>query len=38
MLGAPFVTTLVDVPGLIIYFSGAAFIQHGTLLQGMNRN
>jgi magnesium transporter len=29
---APFVATLVDVSGLIIYFSVAAFILHGTLL------
>lgn len=29
---APFVATLVDVTGLIIYFSVAAFILHGVLL------
>jgi magnesium transporter len=29
---APFVATLVDVTGLIIYFSFAAMILHGTLL------
>ena len=29
---APFVATLVDVSGLIIYFSVAAFILRGTLL------
>ena len=29
---APFVATLVDVTGLIIYFSVALFILHGTLL------
>jgi magnesium transporter len=29
---APFVATLVDVSGLIIYFSVAAFVLHGTLL------
>lgn len=29
---APFVATLVDVTGIIIYFSIAAFILHGTLL------
>ncbi len=29
---APFVATLVDVTGLVIYFSLAAFILHGTLL------
>jgi magnesium transporter len=29
---APFVATLVDVTGLVIYFSIAAFILHGTLL------
>ncbi len=29
---APFVATLVDVSGLIIYFSVAGFILHGTLL------
>src|SRR5258706_14720526 len=29
---APFVATLVDVSGLIIYFSVAALILHGTLL------
>lgn len=29
---APFVATMVDVSGLIIYFSVAAFILHGTLL------
>jgi magnesium transporter len=29
---APFVATLVDVTGLIIYFSVAAFILRGTLL------
>jgi magnesium transporter len=29
---APFVATLVDVTGLIIYFSVAAVILHGTLL------
>ncbi len=29
---APFVATLVDVSGLIIYFSVASFILHGTLL------
>lgn len=29
---APFVATLVDVSGLIIYFTVAAFILHGTLL------
>ena len=30
---APFVATLVDVSGLIIYFSVALVILHGTLLQ-----
>jgi magnesium transporter len=29
---APFVATLVDVTGLLIYFSVAALILHGTLL------
>ncbi len=29
---APFVATLVDVSGLIIYFTVAAFVLHGTLL------
>jgi magnesium transporter len=29
---APFVATLVDVTGLIIYFSIASFILRGTLL------
>jgi magnesium transporter len=29
---APFVATLVDVTGLIIYFSVALLILHGTLL------
>jgi magnesium transporter len=29
---APFVATLVDVTGLVIYFSVAAFILRGTLL------
>jgi magnesium transporter len=29
---APFVATLVDVSGLIIYFTVAALILHGTLL------
>ena len=29
---APFVATLVDVTGLVIYFSVALFILHGTLL------
>jgi magnesium transporter len=29
---APFVATLVDVTGLIIYFSVAAFVLRGTLL------
>jgi magnesium transporter len=29
---APFVATLVDVTGLVIYFSAAALILHGTLL------
>lgn len=29
---APFVATLVDVTGLIIYFSVASFLLHGTLL------
>ena len=29
---APFVATLVDVTGLIIYFSVALIILHGTLL------
>jgi len=29
---APFVATLVDVTGLVIYFTFAAFILHGTLL------
>ena len=29
---APFVATLVDVTGLVIYFSIAAIILHGTLL------
>jgi len=29
---APFVATLVDVTGLIIYFTFAAFILRGTLL------
>ena len=29
---APFVATLVDVTGLIIYFSVAYLILHGTLL------
>ena len=29
---APFVATLVDVTGLVIYFSVAAFMLHGTLL------
>jgi magnesium transporter len=29
---APFVATLVDVTGLVIYFTIAAFILHGALL------
>jgi magnesium transporter len=29
---APFVATLVDVTGLVIYFSIAFLIMHGTLL------
>ena len=29
---APFVATLVDVSGLVIYFTVASFILHGTLL------
>jgi magnesium transporter len=29
---APFVATLVDVSGLIIYFTVAAFFLHGKLL------
>jgi magnesium transporter len=29
---APFVATLVDVTGIVIYFSIAAVILHGTLL------
>jgi magnesium transporter len=29
---APFVATLVDVTGLVIYFTAASFILHGTLL------
>lgn len=29
---APFVATLVDVSGLVIYFSVASFVLHGTLL------
>jgi magnesium transporter len=29
---APFVATLVDVTGLVIYFSIAAAVLHGTLL------
>ncbi len=29
---APFVATLVDVSGLIIYFSVAGLVLHGTLL------
>jgi magnesium transporter len=29
---APFVATLVDVTGLVIYFTIAALILHGTLL------
>jgi magnesium transporter len=29
---APFVATLVDVTGLVIYFSVATLILHGTLL------
>jgi len=29
---APFVATLVDVSGLVIYFSVALVIMHGTLL------
>ena len=29
---APFVATLVDVTGLVIYFSVALLILHGTLL------
>jgi len=29
---APFVATLVDVTGLVIYFSVALVILHGTLL------
>jgi len=29
---APFVATLVDVSGLVIYFSIASLILHGTLL------
>lgn len=29
---APFVATLVDVTGLVIYFSIAAFVLRGTLL------
>jgi magnesium transporter len=29
---APFVTTLVDVTGLVIYFSVATFFMRGTLL------
>ena len=31
---APFVATLVDVTGLIIYFNVAQVILHGTLLLG----
>jgi magnesium transporter len=29
---APFVATLVDVTGLIIYFTTASVVMHGTLL------
>jgi magnesium transporter len=29
---APFVATLVDVTGLVIYFSVASIVLHGTLL------
>ena len=29
---APFVATLVDVSGLVIYFTVASLILHGTLL------
>jgi len=29
---APFVATLVDVSGLVIYFSVASVLLHGTLL------
>jgi magnesium transporter len=29
---APFVATLVDVSGIVIYFTVAAIILHGTLL------
>jgi magnesium transporter len=29
---APFVATLVDVTGLVIYFSVASVVLHGTLL------
>ncbi len=29
---APFVATLVDVTGLVIYFTSASFILRGTLL------
>lgn len=32
MMRQPFVATLVDVTGLLIYFSVAALILHGTLL------
>ena len=34
---APFVATLVDVTGLLIYFNVALFILRGTLLFGQNR-
>ena len=33
---APFVATLVDVTGLVIYFSVALVVLHGTLLQTKN--
>jgi magnesium transporter len=29
---APFVATLVDVTGLVIYFSVALIVMHGTIL------
>jgi magnesium transporter len=32
VVSAPFVATLVDVTGLVIYFSVAMFILKGTLL------
>jgi magnesium transporter len=31
-IGAPFVATMVDVTGLVIHFSVAIVILHGTLL------